>query len=110
MSKRGKGQRCTYCRRVLEAVGSRGILAATRDHTHPAWDGGKTTVWACRFCNCLKGPVTMEVWEKFMAENPNYWWGVNRDACNRFRRMHNAYLLSLAYEEEPTTSSVAVEA
>ena len=74
MSKRGKGERCHHCFRVLEATGSVSSLEATRDHFPiPKWDGGRETVWCCRLCNTIKGGMTAQEWACFMAETPRWW-------------------------------------
>lgn len=73
MSKEGRGQLCTYCRRRLEAKGSRGRLAATRDHVMPKMHGGRRTVWCCRQCNTLKANMMPSEWSEFMRQNPEWW-------------------------------------
>jgi hypothetical protein len=73
MSKRGKGNPCHWCKRILEAVDSLSRLAATKDHIHPKSKGGKETVWACWACNHLKGDRLPAEWEAFMAANPQWW-------------------------------------
>src|SRR5215217_2372747 len=73
MSKQGKGQRCAYCRRIMEARGSPGQLAATKDHVIPVWQGGNETVWACRRCNEMKGAMLPDEWSRFMAAHPEWW-------------------------------------
>lgn len=87
MGKRGKGERCTYCRRVMDATGARTGLAATRDHVIPAHMGGRTTVWACITCNGMKGGMMPEVWEAFMLDNPQWW----RERYFKVRRRPHAY-------------------
>lgn len=91
MSKHGKGQRCAYCRRTLEAKGSRGWLAATRDHTTPSRNGGEHTVWCCRFCNMQKGGVQLHIWLHFIATTPDYWRKHNAHLCDDFRRKYHRY-------------------
>lgn len=73
MSKRGRGYQCTYCERRLEAVGSRSLVAATKDHVVPKSHGGQRTVWCCRQCNTLKGNMTPVEWSNFMRANPGWW-------------------------------------
>jgi hypothetical protein len=80
MSKRGKGQNCAYCRRIMEATGSAGKLAATKDHVVPKskWAPidriyGSRLVWCCRQCNTIKGDMMPADWENFMAVNPQWW-------------------------------------
>lgn len=89
MSRRGKGQICFYCKRTLEAVTSTGRLAATKDHYVPAHAGGRRKVWCCRFCNNLKGGVTLQAWVEFMIAVPLWWEKRNAGECDRFRREHH---------------------
>lgn len=86
MSRRGKGERCTYCDRVLEATGSRTRLEATRDHVVPKSRGGDRTVWACRLCNAIKGDMLPDEWAAFMADYPRWWLLTQFRAITRFRR------------------------
>lgn len=73
MSRRGKGQRCTYCDRALEGTRSHSRVAATKDHTVPACRGGREKVWCCRQCNTLKADMTPDQWGAFMTAHPMWW-------------------------------------
>lgn len=73
MSKRGHGETCYWCKRPLEATGSRSTRAATKDHVHPKSLGGRTKVWCCVACNNLKGDMLPSAWAEFMAANPEWW-------------------------------------
>lgn len=104
---RGRGERCSYCRRVLETSNSKGNLAATRDHTEPSYKGGQQTVWCCRFCNSLKGPVDMMIWLRFITEQPLYWRKENAHFCVEFRRKnHNIQWAIWAGTVPPETSCI----
>lgn len=70
---RGKGERCTYCRRTMEASTARSLLAATRDHLVPQCMDGTVTVWCCYQCNSLKANLTPAQWTAFMLNNPEWW-------------------------------------
>jgi hypothetical protein len=91
MSKRGKGERCAYCKRTLESVTASSRVAATRDHVVPKSRGailGERTVWACRLCNMLKANMMPDEWAWFMHEFP-FWWkiyGQNGDAKKEMMR------------------------
>lgn len=80
MSRRGAGQRCAYCDRVLQGTTARSLVAATKDHTVPVSRGGRETVWACRQCNRMKADLTPAEWSAFMAVHPRWW------EQGRFRR------------------------
>lgn len=69
----GRGARCAYCERLLEASTSRGKLAATRDHVHPKSKGGNYRIWCCRQCNQIKADMTVTEWRYFRLHNPNWW-------------------------------------
>lgn len=73
MSKRGHGEKCTYCKRRLESVGSLSRVAATRDHVVPKSRGGREKVWACRQCNELKRDMLPNDWRAFMECYPEWW-------------------------------------
>jgi HNH endonuclease len=73
VSKRGRGEKCTYCKRTLEAMSSLSRVAATKDHIIPKSKGGRQTVWACRQCNAIKGDMEPDVWAAFMADWPEWW-------------------------------------
>lgn len=73
MNKRGKGELCAYCRRVLHSTMSQSKTAATRDHTIPLSRGGRHKVWCCRQCNTLKGNKSPDEWAAFMAAHPEWW-------------------------------------
>lgn len=87
MSKLGRGQRCTYCNRVMEGMSSKGSLAATRDHTEPDCRGGQHTVLACRFCNSLKADLSWAQWRHFMERYPEWWRKDKRDAAREAVRV-----------------------
>lgn len=70
---RGAGEKCAYCKRILESVLSHTRVAATRDHTVPRAKGGAVTVWACRQCNNLKKDMLPEDWRDFMECFPQWW-------------------------------------
>ncbi len=72
-SPRGKGARCAYCERRLEAPTSPSKLAATRDHVVPRSAGGTEKVWCCRQCNSLKGDMMPDQWLAFRQSNPEWW-------------------------------------
>lgn len=84
MSRRGKGQRCCYCNRTLEATSSPSRVAATKDHVVPKSEGGVETVWACWQCNHIKANMPLVEWQRFMAENPGWW---SRQSGIRQRRL-----------------------
>ncbi len=69
----GRGVRCAYCDRVLEATHSHSSVAATRDHWIPACKGGTVRLWACRLCNALKGCMTPAEWLAFRVAHPEWW-------------------------------------
>jgi len=73
MNTSGRGARCAYCERRLEASTSRGKLAATRDHYHPKSRGGTVRVWCCRQCNTIKADMTASQWLYFRRHNPEWW-------------------------------------
>lgn len=73
MSKRGQGETCTYCKRMLLSVTHRSQLGATRDHVIPKSKGGKSTVWACNHCNQLKKDMEPDDWAAFMESYPEWW-------------------------------------
>lgn len=73
MSKKGKGECCTYCRREMESIASRSKLAATKDHVIPKSKGGREKVWCCRQCNSIKGDMDPDQWQVFMDANPRWW-------------------------------------
>ena len=89
MSKRGKGQRCAYCDRVLESVTASSRVAATKDHVIPKSRGaalGERTVWACRLCNMLKACMMPNEWAAFMRAFP-LWWKTFADGGNAKKEM-----------------------
>jgi hypothetical protein len=69
----GELLKCAYCDRQLHVTTARNDLRATRDHVHPRHLGGTTCVWSCIACNQLKGGMTLEAWQAFMADNPRWW-------------------------------------
>lgn len=69
----GRGERCAYCKRKLEASTAKSWLAATRDHVKPKSRGGTYTVWACKKCNAIKGSMAYRQWLDFMDHNPGWW-------------------------------------
>lgn len=73
MCSNGRGARCAYCDRVLEAVTSPNRIAATRDHVVPKSSGGERRVWACRQCNALKHNMMPNEWSAFMQKFPEWW-------------------------------------
>lgn len=73
MSRKGKGHRCAYCDRILEATTSLSRVAATKDHAVPQCLGGTETVWCCRQCNSIKGKLSPAEWAAFMAACPRWW-------------------------------------
>lgn len=72
-STNGRGEQCWYCKRGLEASGSRSALAATRDHVVPKRAGGRYRVWCCRACNSLKGDMFPDQWRAWREQNPEWW-------------------------------------
>lgn len=72
-SKIGRGQKCHWCERILQAASARSRLSATRDHTEPKSIGGEHTVWACWACNHLKRDMRPLEWSAFMRENKDWW-------------------------------------
>jgi len=73
LSSDGKGARCRYCGRMLEATTSKAATRATRDHYWPQSKGGKHKVWACFVCNHMKGDMHPTEWLTYMAEHPDWW-------------------------------------
>ncbi len=69
----GEVLKCAYCDRQLHVTTARNDLRATRDHMHPRHLGGTKCVWSCIACNQLKGGMTLEAWQAFMADNPRWW-------------------------------------
>jgi hypothetical protein len=84
-ARRGAGERCAYCERVLESTRSLSNVRATRDHVEPRSRGGRETVWCCRRCNTLKADLSIEEWRGFMAANPE-WWRLNSKELRIERR------------------------
>jgi 5-methylcytosine-specific restriction endonuclease McrA len=68
-----QGVACLYCKRTLEAPGSRSTAAFTRDHLQPRSQGGQRIVPACIACNHLKANKTPDEWRRFQALNPQWW-------------------------------------
>lgn len=99
MSRRGAGERCHWCRRVMLAQGSIGRLAATVDHVMPQSRGGRSRVWACWWCNHIKADMSPVQWRKFMADYPNWWKG---DVFARGREVRRAMLAAHAAMEGVT--------
>lgn len=65
---------CTYCRRRTKPMTAASPLALTRDHYPvPKSQGGTRTVPACYQCNHLKGDMSPEAWDAWMAANPQWW-------------------------------------
>lgn len=104
MSKRGYGEKCTYCKRVMESVLSRSRIAATRDHTVPRSKGGKETVWSCRQCNSIKGDMDPDDWAAFMDSFPRWW------AEPAFRHLGKAFTPrnGHAAQKHPTNHQLAI--
>lgn len=68
---KGEGRLCAYCDRKM----TQGIphLRPTRDHVIPKSKQGRETVWACFFCNNLKGAMMPDDWRAFMRSYPRWW-------------------------------------
>ena len=72
----------------------------TRDHAHPRSKGGRLIVIACWTCNHMKGDMTMEEWEAFMALHPRWWNGVSKRKRKMFaQRVPSGQLALIPYAE-----------
>ena len=69
---RATGEPCPYCRRAMHYDNLLNTFP-TIEHPHPRSKGGKQTTYACFDCNQIKGDMTLDEWQKFMAENPRWW-------------------------------------
>lgn len=98
MSNQGRGQRCTYCDRIMEEMGSKGSLAATRDHTEPDCRGGTETVWACRLCNDLKADLSLSQWKHVMAKHLEWWRKEKREDVKLTIKTLRRFVVAINFE------------
>lgn len=61
---------CAWCQRPFISSHWR---SRTRDHVMPKSRGGRSTVWACRACNELKGDMSLMAWAAVMTKVPEWW-------------------------------------
>jgi hypothetical protein len=101
--KRHDGKLCPHCQRAM-AIGEEAFwLNPTRDHHPiPKSKGGHETVICCRLCNNVKGDRTVQEWQDFMMDNPN-WWTIDAADVRRRKRRHTSRRLYIDPKDGPST-------